>query len=165
MRLYELSDAYRAIQELLESGDCDQQELEGRLAIIEGSIQEKVDSLAAVHAHLERQAEAAKAEKQRLAKREERYARDAARLEAWLQRFLEETGQQKVTGQRFTVSLKRCPPSVRVLSEHDVPLEFIRVVPEKREVDKRAVLDFFGQGGEIPPGVDIIVDRQTLNIK
>ena len=164
MKLYELSDQYRMLQELLEHGECDQ-ELERRLAILEGDIRDKVDSLAAVRCHLIQQASAAQQEQNRLAKRESHYRREAERLESWLQQFLEQTGTKKVTGPRFTVSLRMCPPSVRVLSERDVPLEFLRVIPEQRQIDKRAVLDFFSKGGEIPPGVDIVTDKQTLAIR
>lgn len=166
MRLYELTDQFLGIQDLMERDDADLGDLEITLAGIEGQIGDKVDNIAALITHFARMSEAASAEKARLAAREAFYAGRAERLTAYLQRCLEEAKIDKpLTGARFTVGLHRCPPSVFVVDEYAIPAEFWRTKPETREVDKRAILDLFSKGGEIVDGVDIVTDRKKVSIR
>lgn len=165
-KLYDLSEEYRTIQLLLESGDCDQEELEARLERVEGTIHERMEGLACLVRELEISALAAKDEAARLAKRADSFARNADRLKAWMQRYLEDTGMEKpIKGTRFTVGLNRCPPSVRVLDERAIPEPFWRVVPQTKTIDKRAILEAYQRGGEIVDGTDIVTDKKTLSIR
>lgn len=164
MKLYQLSDAYRAISDLLEEDDTDGA-LEQQLAAVEGQLVEKVDSIAALIAYCDHAAACAAAEKHRLSQREDFYENKAQRLRDYVQRCLSESGCNKVAGPRFTVSLRACPPSVRVIDEYSIPVEFWRVIPERKEVNKVAILQAFKQGGEVVAGVDIVDDKQTLSIR
>lgn len=169
MRLYDLSEQYRSIQELLDQDEpYDIQELHGRLALIEGRIEDRIEYLAGIVRERELCALAAKSEAERLAKRADGWARDADKLTAWIQKFLEDTGiTDPIKGTRFTVAIKTNPPAVRVINEAEIPPWFFRTipaVPESQAIDKKAILNLYRESGELVPGTDI-ERRKTLTIK
>lgn len=165
MFLYQLTDQFRGIQDLMERDDADLGDLEITLAGIEGEIGQKVDNIAALITHFERMSEAAAAEKARLAKREAFYDARAERLTAYLQRCLEEAKIDKpLVGQRFTVGLHKCPPSIEVTDINLLAEWFLRT-KETVEPDKRAILEFVKSTGEIPGGVNYIDDKRKVSIR
>jgi hypothetical protein len=57
------------------------------------------------------------------------------------------------------------PYSVGEVSLDTLPPEFIRIIPEQKAADKKAILEHFKQTGEIPPGVSEISRSKRLVIK
>ena len=63
-----------------------------------------------------------------------------------------------------TISKRKSPVSVEIISEDLIPTEFIKV-EEKRTVDKKGILANFKENGELIDGVKIISDKYSLMIK
>jgi hypothetical protein len=68
----------------------------------------------------------------------------AERLKEYVVQVMEATGTRKIEGVTSTLSLVKNPPSVVV--DGDVPEEYTRVVPERREPDKGAIRDAIEAG-------------------
>ena len=82
MKLYELAEEYRDFEskldlflEMIERGEMDEQTFDDTLALIETSLEDKLDAVACTVKNMESEAEAMRAEELRLAKR-----RKASRL-------------------------------------------------------------------------------------
>jgi septal ring factor EnvC (AmiA/AmiB activator) len=98
----------------------------------------------------------------RLAAREH----EVERMKRYATLCLEIAGETKVETPLVTVALQQNPPSVRgeltqevldALWAHASPL--VKFVPATYSLDKRAALDLFKQGGELPAG--LTVERST----
>ncbi|HEY1294698.1 MAG TPA: siphovirus Gp157 family protein [Chloroflexota bacterium] len=152
--LYELSEAYVRVLDLLEDPDADQELLEAELDRIAGAITAKAEAIAGLVAHLDGLASIRKAEAQRLKDRATADEHKAQRLRAYLLGHMQAIGTERIDTARFTISVRLNPPAVSVLAEPQVPAEFLRTVTTM-SVDKRAVLDAYKRDGVIPEGCDI----------
>ena len=71
----------------------------------------------------------------------------------------------KVKKDVISVSVQNNPPSAELVDLELVPEQYVRVIPEKREPDKRAIIEHFKETGEIVSGVDIITNKKFVSIR
>lgn len=161
MRLYEINDG---IEEILSraaesGGELTDADLEA-LAELELAWPQKVESVALYIRTKLAEAEVVGAEEERLADRRKAITKQADGLKEYLRRQMEERGEAKVAGRLVTVAVQNSTPSVRVLcGATALPPSYQRVipaVPESVEADKRAILDAYKAGAELPEGVEVI---------
>ncbi len=100
---------------------------------------------------------------ERLGERQGTLARKVEWLRAYLAEALRSTGTSKVKGQVLTVLLRQAPVSCEVVDAAAVPAEFKREVVEVK-VDRNAIIGQFKQTGEAVPGVQMVSDRQYVQI-
>jgi len=163
--LYELSEDYLRLLDLLEDPESDEQALEVELDHISGLIAQKAEAIAGLVAHIEGLADARHAEAKRLDERARADERHAQRLRDYVLRHMQAIGSERIETLRFTLQVRTNPPAVEVLEDLLIPEEFWRIPPPPPPaVDKRAILDHFKQTGEIPQGVEV-VRRKRLDIR
>ena len=179
--LYELTAEMRRALDGLElycSNDADplpgeEDELLKLWAGIEAHFNEKVEKVGLMVLKKRADADLISAEIARLKKRQDSINRTEAWLTSYLQQNLVAAGQKKVEGKLCTVSRRATPPSVRLTNaaegldpvEYLAP-EYIRFVPEKHEVDKKAILAWYKQTGEIVASDFIDIQQgETLSVK
>ena len=75
------------------------------------------------------------------------------------------TNIDKVKEDVISVSVQNSPPSCEVIELDQIPEQYIRVIPEQHEADKRLIIDHFKDTGEIIPGVDLIRDKKHVVIR
>jgi hypothetical protein len=75
---------------------------------------------------------------------------------------MEETDIRKIMEPDFTASSRLAPPSVEILDECAVPMEFL--VPQPHKLDKRALLAALNAGVEVS-GAVIAPPRVSLSIR
>lgn len=136
MKLYELSQAYQRILDLVEEG----QEVEDTLESLTEAIEVKTENIAKVITSLEAQAEAIKEQEKRLNERRRSIEAQIVSLKQYVQRELRMCGLEKVKGQLFTIGIQKNPPSVEILNESLIPSEFIKTVTTT-SVDKKLLLE------------------------
>lgn len=161
MRLYELSEQYNVLAEMLEQ-DTDNEALKTMLDGLEDVFDAKVESIVKLMRSKAAERDALDAEVKRLQERCKKIDKEVTWLETYVHNELERTGKDKVKSSLFSISLAKCPPSVNVLDEFNVP-EMYFTVKEVRSLDKRSILERLKSGEEIP-GVEL-QQRITLKIK
>lgn len=157
-RLWEVADELAAIAQAItdQGGEIDE-ETEARLAKWEGELDTKVERIALYVRESELEAEKAKAEVQRLAAIQKAHERTASGLKGYLLRCLASAGLDSVDTHRARVRRQRSgTPSINYVGDLDVlPESFIRVVPETRTLDKKAVTEAVRAGEELPDGFHV----------
>jgi len=153
LHLYELADAYRdAIALADDTGGEITPEIESLLDQIEGGIEEKADSIAALCREWKLEALGCKEEKDRLAARQKAAENRIEGLKSYLQFQLERMGIDKVKTKRFNI---RCAtagvPSIRWIGEGSIPSGFDRV---KVELDGNAARDAWAEK-RLPAGFKV----------
>lgn len=174
MTLYELAESYKLLLEAAQTdtgsdggeGDDGETTAESPFAValaqLEGGINDKAEGVAAVIRTLELEGDAIEAEAKRMAMRSMQRRRRAGALKAYLLEQLDKAGMTKAGGLRFSVTAQASPPSVRVLDEAAVPVEYQIVIPASVRVDAKAILarwrETGGQGAPVP-GTEVVQSR------
>jgi hypothetical protein len=161
MKLYELTDNYRRILDILDEGQ--DEALQDTLDSIKDAIEQKAEGIAKIIRTMDAEAEAIKAEEQRLAQRRKAIENRRNGLKEYLETQLASSGIDKVKTATFTVALQNNPPSVNVLDDKAIPTTFKVHIPEQWNVDKKLILQALKDGQEIP-GVELFQGR-SLRIR
>ena len=152
--LYELSDEYRALVDLLDDPEVDPHLVEQELDRLGDKIAHKSEAIAGLIRWQEGLASVRRAEARRMADGAARFERQAERLRAYVLKHMQATGMTRIDTGRFTLAVRQNPPHVEVLELLLIPSEFKRTVITE-EPDKRAILEHTKATGEIVPGTEI----------
>lgn len=158
MKLWEITDELAEIGALLSEAEGElTPELEQRLDAMSGAFDGKVESIALFVRHSKLEAEKAKAEKDRLAAIEKFHARQADGLLTYLLRCMTAAGVTSVDTHRARVRVQKSgTPRVTFAGDVDeLPQAFVRIIPEKHELDRGAVTEAFRAGKELPDGIRV----------
>lgn len=157
MKLYELTEAWAAIQDMIETADTDDEQILAAIGNIDAAIEEKAENYAKIIYSMKAEAEAIKTEEKRLAAKRQSLENRAK----WLQKNLEEaminTGKKKFKTNLFGFSVQKNAPSLGDFEEKDVPEEYWKVT---RSVDRTALLKAV-KGGEVE-GIEL---KQTESLR
>lgn len=158
MKLYDIAEAYRRIEQLVDD--------EGGYTEALNNITDEFDVKVENIAKLVREAEAeAKAfsDEAKVFTDKARYASNRAKhLKDYIYSNMAFTGRDKVQGKHLTIAMQSAPPSVHVDIGVEVPREYCRHIPEQWEPDKKALLDLWRQDKALPQGVNVI---QSLYVR
>ena len=122
-------------------------EIEAALtAYLEGAV-EKRDRVAEFIHFCDAMAELAKAEVKRLQARQKHFEATAERVSSMVLRVLEWLRVTKLEGRTNTLKKRKCPPSVNVIDEQKIPVEYKRVtvtlpLPQWQELLARTPEEF-----------------------
>lgn len=152
MNLYELTDAYKQLEMMIDEGVDG---LEDTLESIDGAIEDKVESIIYIIRNKEARAAAFKREKELFADKERVENNSIKRLKEMLDHLLVTTNKDKVETPKFKTWLQNSPPSLRVVDESKVPSEWFDIPEPKPVLNKRGLLEHLKETGEIIDGVEI----------
>ena len=166
-KLYELTERYREIQQLLDADFefITQEEVQQSLANIKDEIEEKVTSIGKLVLELRSDIDAIKKEETRLAMRRSSYTSRMEWLKSYLLTEMLSTNVLKVKQDVISVAIQDSPPSVELLDLEQVPKQYVRIIPEVREPDKKAIAEHFKQTGEIISGMNMILDKKHVVVR
>lgn len=148
MTLFQIIQDERALFQLVEEEDGDitgQEEAFIAMAMeLAQAGEKKLQGCGHIITGLEAQAEWLKTEEARLKALRTRYEKTAERIRAMVKYYLENSGKQKITTDKFVFSIVNNAPSVQLLTDDatKLPDEFCNIVT-KREISKSAIKDFF----------------------
>ena len=145
MTLYELTDDYLKLMELIDDPDVDPEIFNDTLEGIEGGIEDKADGYAKVIQGLKADIDGIKAEIDRLSKRKKTIENNITRMKQHLTAAMVMTDKRKFKTGLFSFSLRTSVSTV-IDDEAAVPDEFARI---KREPDKTAIKEAIQDGKEI----------------
>lgn len=161
MRLYDLTEQYNDLLDLLEGSD-DREALQAMLDGLDDAFDSKVESIVKLIRSKASEREAITVEMQRLANRATKIDKEVEWLQSYIQREMERLGKEKVKSSLFNISIAKCPPAVNVLNESVIPRSYFVVKPEVEVLDKRSLLEALKIGSV--NGAEII-QRKRLSIK
>lgn len=150
-RLYELTADYeKAFSDMVdaETGEVN----EHALAMLDGlqdDIKEKGLAVAAYIRNHDADVDALKHEEQRLAARRKQLESRMDWLRGYLLNNMVRCGISEIKSPYFTIKTKKCPPSVKVLNDADIPQQYIRV-KEQISVDKSKIKNDICNGIDVP---------------
>jgi len=166
-KLYKLTEQYQTIEGMLdrEIEYISQDEIKETLANIKDDIEDKVASIGKIVLELKSDIESVKVEEDRLAKRRSGFTNKMEWLKLYLLAEMVSTNTLKVKKDVISVSVQNNPPSAELIDLELVPEQYVRVIPEKRELDKRTIIEHFKETGEIVSGINIITDKKFVSIR
>ena len=145
MNLYELTDNYLKVLELIENGE---EGLEDTLESINDTIELKADGYARIIRNLEANAVALKTEIDRLTNRRRSIENSIDRLKENLKNAMIATGKEKIKTDLFNVTVANNPVAVNVIDEKLIPEKYFKV-EIIRKLDKLSLRDAIKSGEEI----------------
>lgn len=163
MKLYEISEQYRALQELLDEGMIDAQTFSDTLETIESSFADKARNCVMLQREFEARLSAIKAEKERLSKLERAQQSAIDRIEEYLRTNMLATNHDKLDLGIFGLTLKKA--SLKLpdeINESEIPSEYFKVIPETKTLDKVALLSA-AKLGKI--NIELVEGKRALLIK
>lgn len=120
--LYELTDAYRNIQDMIENGD---ENLEAILTTINDEIETKAENYAKVMANMESDIDAIDKEIERLQNRKATIKNGIARMKETLYQNMKQIGKEKFKTELFTFTIaKNGGKQPIAIQEDQVPQEY-----------------------------------------
>lgn len=159
--LYQLTDQWVQVTDLLQSGEYDEQTLKDTLEAIQVSLEEKVDGYAAVIKNFDAENVAIDIEIKRLQERKRINTNAITRLKENLLYSLEQTGQKKIKTALNTATIRNNAPSLEISDDSKIPKEFY--IDQEPKLDKRELLNYVKDTGEFE-GVSI-KRTQSLVVK
>ncbi len=154
MKLYELSDAYTALFEMLDE-ETEMNEWSAALENIQDEFEEKAANTACYIKNLEAEAEAIKAEETELAQRRKQKEKTAERLKTYLLGEMVRVGNPKIDKPRVKITIRNNPEKVNIVNseglidwamkEHD---EILKYLPP--EISKTGVKSLIKSGVAVP---------------
>lgn len=158
MTLYEMTAAGRALLEMLEAGEIDEQTFADTLESI--GADEKVDTYCEIIAQRKADAEVLRGEIERLTAKKKAAENDIDRMRRALAEFMLGTGQQKLKTQLFSCSISS-RASVNITDESIIPTEY--KIPQPDKIDKAGILKML-KSGETVSGAEIVFN-DSLTIR
>ncbi|MGE7545037.1 siphovirus Gp157 family protein [Sporosarcina newyorkensis] len=143
--LYELQGSYAHIQQMIEDGV---EGLEDTLESIEDGLENKLESYAMVIRNIESDVEGLKAEEKRLADRRKTMENGIKRMKLSMHNAMSSTGEKKIKGEKFTFTIQKNPPSLKLVDESIIPKDFL--IPVAPSIDKKAIMALIKAGEEVP---------------
>lgn len=163
MKLYELSQNFRNLQQVLENAGEDENLKElviNSMKELECDLSTKVENIVRLIKNLQAEVEALKAEEKRLAKERKTRENKIENLQGYLFDTISGLEKREVKGGIFTVSIKKNPPKAIVEDLNAIPKQFIVNTPS---VDKKMLKEAL-KNGEIIEGAKL-VREESLKIR
>ena len=159
--IYELTNDFREVMSLLESGEYDEETLKNTLECIECEIEEKADGYARVIRNTEADIAGIKAEEERLAKKRKTLENSIKQMKDNLEDAMRATGKTKFKTELFSFNIQKNPPKVQLIEGVVIPDAYL--IKQDPKVDAAYIKEQLKNGKELPFAV--LVQEESLRIK
>lgn len=159
MKLYDLTQNYKNLQDLLENPEIEPQMIIDALNGVMEEINEKAENICKLIKSMESDTAGYKAEEQRLSARRKTLENKIEYLKAYLDEQMRTSGIDKIKGKVFTIALQKNAPSLDITDMTNIPKSYF--IEQEPTLDKKALLKDLKEGKEID-GVGI---KQTESIR
>jgi len=159
MNLYELTDSYLKVLELIEAGE---ENLDDTLESINDTIEVKAENYAKIIRNLEGNVNMLKAEIERLNSRKKSIEGNIDRLKENLKQSMILTGKEKIKTGLFNITVANNPVALNIFDESKIPENFFTYETIKK-MDK-AKIKFLLKAGLVIEGAELTQGR-GLRIK
>ena len=157
--LYQLTENYNNILELADNPEVTEDMIKEALDSISEEIELKAVNIAKLIKSIESDIAGVKAEKDTLAAKEKSMSNKVKNLKEYLYSAMKLTGKEKIKTDLFSFNIQKNPASVNVISDTDIPEEFLVEMP--KQINKKAILEKL-KAGETVPGCEL---QQTTSLR
>ena len=165
VKLYEISEAMKDVQQMLDDG-VPLEQLEDTLNEIEIDFKEKADNCLFALANLNAEIEGCKVEESRLKVRRSSKERQAEKLREYLLFNMQELGSKKIDNGVMTASVRKGIKKLQITDEDAIPVEY-KKISTLVSTDKKGLLAALKElkEGETITGAEVVQGQNTLTIK
>lgn len=160
-RLYDITNDFVKVQEMIESGEYDEAALKDTLESLEFDLEEKAENYAKIMKNLEADIAGLKLEEERLENKRKSLENKIEYLKKNLENAMITAKHLKFKTPLFSFNVQNNAPSLDIETEENIPKEFYKEQAPK--LDRVALLKHIKEGTEIE-GVSI-KRTQSLRIK
>lgn len=147
MKLYELTQNYLNLLDLLDNPEVPKEVIEAALEEIEGSFDDKADNIAKLIRSMEADIKGYKNEEDRLFSRRKALENKVKSLKEYLQSSMKALGKEEVKAKLFTLKIQTNQPSLIIDDIDKLPKEYKKLVEES---DKKKIKEDLLNNIEIP---------------
>ncbi|HCJ4513682.1 TPA: siphovirus Gp157 family protein, partial [Listeria innocua] len=144
MKLYQLTDNYLRVQELLEENKTEA--VEDTLDALTDGFHDKAENIVKIIKSLAADAEMAGKEAKRLLKRKQALENNVQKLKTYLQTEMERMEIRKINSTLFTIQIQKNPASVEIVDEALLKPFFLLQEPK---IDKKRIAEILKSGEEV----------------
>ncbi|NHL37606.1 siphovirus Gp157 family protein [Clostridium botulinum] len=159
-KLYELTQNYNNLLDLVDNPEVAKEVLEESLNQIHEEMDIKLENVAKVIKSIEVDAKGLKEEEKRLADRRKSLENRIVNLKEYAENSMRATGITKIKGKVFTLGIQKNTPRVEITEEESIPEEYFEI--EKKLV-KKDILAALKEGKEVPGAA--IKQTESLRIR
>ena len=152
-KLYELTEMYKNIWDLVEDDEIDLDTLETALGQVEDNLEVKAENMAKLVKGIDGDIDTLKTEEKRLAEKRRTLENKKNNIKYYLENQLRVMEIDKVKTPLFTVALQKNPPSVDILDEDLIPEQYKKTITTTTVV-KKDLLDAL-KAGQVIEGAEI----------
>ena len=146
-KLYELTENYSNLLELLDNSDVPQDVIQKSLDSVAEDIEVKAENIAKLIKSIESDVNGLKAEEKRLADRRKTLENRVESLKGYLFTNMRATKHEKIKGSIFTLAIAKNPPSVNIKDLKGIPQTYF--LPQEPVLDKKTLLNDLKEGKTI----------------
>lgn len=159
MNLYELSEQYQYIQDLMESSDLEEnpeyaQALKDTFDSIDETYDLKIENSIKVINQMTINIALIDDEIKRLQQKKKALSNNVDNFKGYLKDVMTYSGKEKVKTPLFTVWVQNNPQSLKVIDESQIPESYF--IPQPSKLDKRKLLNDIKETGEIIQGTEVV---------
>ncbi|EAD0635220.1 siphovirus Gp157 family protein [Listeria monocytogenes] len=158
MKLYELTDNYLRLQELLEENKTEA--VMDTLDAIADGFHDKAENIAKIIKSLAADAEMAGTEANRLLKRKQALENNVQKLKTYLQTEMERMEIRKINSTLFTIQIQKNPVSVEIVDDSLLQAFFLLQEPK---IDKKRIAEILKSGEEVKGAR--LVESESIRIR
>lgn len=160
MKLYELTQNYLNLLELLENPDVPKEVVEAALEEVEGSFDDKAENIVKLIKSIEADVKGYKEEETRLSTRRKTLENKVKGLKDYLEGSMIALDKKDIKGKIFALAIKKNPPSIIIDDFNILPMEYKKI--EEKE-DKKKIKESIDNGIEVPGAR--IEQKESLRIR
>ncbi|MBC6148069.1 siphovirus Gp157 family protein [Listeria innocua] len=158
MKLYELTDNYLRVQELLEENKTEA--VEDTLDALTDGFHDKAENIVKIIKSLAADSEMAGKEAKRLLKRKQALENNVQKLKTYLQTEMERMEIRKINSTLFTIQIQKNPASVEIVDEALLKPFFLLQEPK---IDKKRIAEILKSGEEVEGAK--LVESESIRIR
>ncbi|WP_142414417.1 siphovirus Gp157 family protein [Hathewaya massiliensis] len=159
MNLYELTENYLNLQELIDNPEVPQGMINKALDEVGEAIEEKAENIAKLIKTNEVYINGFKEEEKRIAEKRKAMEAKNKGLKTYLENCMREVNKLKFKGKLFSFNIQNNAPSVKYVDETKIPKDYY--VEQDPVLDRKALLEALKAGKEIE-GVEL---QQTSSLR
>ena len=126
MKLYELTQNYLNLLDLLENPEVPAEMVQAALEEVEGNFEDKAENIIKLIKSVEGDIKAYKEEEIRLSTRRRTLENKVINLKVYLESSLKAIGKKEIKGKLFTLKIQKNAPSVVIDDLNTIPKEYLK---------------------------------------